>query len=239
MVIKLKEQTIELDIPKGVHPVFDSSIHLADIMDIEPNDKVLDLGCGSGILSIAAAKKGATLVVATDIDEEALNTTCDNARKNRCSGTILTLRGRWYDALKDLPYGIDKKFHVIIATPPQTPGNYNFGPRYGGIDGTMHFVPIIEGASLFLHPNNGRLWLLVISIAYASKIMEMLNNRFNKVDVVDRTRRFFTPIEYEKMGAGIFEHLCSQREKGLCEFYTDENGRYYFETLYIRASGIK
>jgi len=238
MIVELKLATIELDIPTGIHPVFDSSIHLANIIDIEPADKVLDLGCGSGILSIASAKKGASMVVSTDIDERALKATSDNARKNGCGDVILTLKGRWYDALKDFPYGEDTKFDVIIATPPQTPGRYNFGPRYGGTDGTIHFVHIIEGAPLFLHPEKGRLWLLMISITHVSKIMDMLKKRFYEVDIVERSRRFFTPAEYEKMGKGIFEHLCSQREKGLCEFYTDENGRYYFETLYIKASRI-
>ncbi len=238
MIVELKRATLELDIPTGIHPIFDSSIHLANIIDIEPADKVLDLGCGSGILSIASAKKGAAMVVSTDIDEGALKATSDNARKNRCKEIIFTLKGRWYDALKDFPYEKDTRFDVIIATPPQTPGRYNFGPRYGGIDGTMHFIPIIKGAPLFLRPEKGRLWLLVISITHVYKIMKMLKKRFYEVDIVERSRRFFTPTEYEKMGKGIFEHLCSQREKGLCEFYTDENGRYYFDTLYIKASGI-
>jgi len=47
-------------------------------------DKVLDVGCGSGILSIAACKLGAKHVFATDIDPQALLAIEDNARKNNC-----------------------------------------------------------------------------------------------------------------------------------------------------------
>lgn len=44
--------------------------------------RVLDYGCGSGILAIAAAKHGATEVDAVDIDEAAVQATEDNARAN-------------------------------------------------------------------------------------------------------------------------------------------------------------
>ncbi len=44
--------------------------------------KVIDYGCGSGILAIAAAKLGAEKVFAIDIDEQALTSTLSNAKKN-------------------------------------------------------------------------------------------------------------------------------------------------------------
>ena len=44
---------------------------------------VLDYGCGSGILAIAAAKLGAKTVDAVDIDEQAVQSSADNARVNR------------------------------------------------------------------------------------------------------------------------------------------------------------
>jgi ribosomal protein L11 methyltransferase len=49
---------------------------------ISPGDTVLDYGCGSGILAIAAAKLGAASVLAVDIDEDALVTARDNAVAN-------------------------------------------------------------------------------------------------------------------------------------------------------------
>jgi ribosomal protein L11 methyltransferase len=50
--------------------------------EIRGGERVLDYGCGSGILAIAAAKLGAGAVAATDIDPEALRTTAANARAN-------------------------------------------------------------------------------------------------------------------------------------------------------------
>ncbi|RIK04029.1 MAG: hypothetical protein DCC48_15105 [Acidobacteria bacterium] len=45
-------------------------------------DEVLDVGCGSGILSVAAAMLGAARVVAVDIDDEAARATTQNAGLN-------------------------------------------------------------------------------------------------------------------------------------------------------------
>ena len=52
-------------------------------------ERVLDYGCGSGILAIAAAKLGAQPVDGTDIDPGALETSAENARRN---GVVLGLR---------------------------------------------------------------------------------------------------------------------------------------------------
>ena len=50
---------------------------------------VLDYGCGSGVLALAAAKLGAGRVVALDIDPHALRATRDNAERNGVSGDCI------------------------------------------------------------------------------------------------------------------------------------------------------
>ena len=45
-------------------------------------DKVLDLGCGAGVLAIAAAKALKRIIFATDIDPDAIAVTLENARLN-------------------------------------------------------------------------------------------------------------------------------------------------------------
>ncbi len=51
--------------------------------NIRTGQTVLDYGCGSGILAIAAAKLGATEIVGVDVDEQAIIASKDNALKNQ------------------------------------------------------------------------------------------------------------------------------------------------------------
>jgi ribosomal protein L11 methyltransferase len=51
--------------------------------EIRGGERVLDYGCGSGILAIAAARLGASLVEAVDLDPQAVETTLANAQANQ------------------------------------------------------------------------------------------------------------------------------------------------------------
>lgn len=64
----------------GTHPTTRMCLRWIASHDVKP--RVLDYGCGSGILAIGAAKFGATDVVAVDIDEAAVQSTELNAAAN-------------------------------------------------------------------------------------------------------------------------------------------------------------
>jgi len=65
----------------GTHPTTTMCLQWLDGADLHGRE-VLDYGCGSGILAIAALKLGAHSAVAIDIDEQALIATAANARVN-------------------------------------------------------------------------------------------------------------------------------------------------------------
>ena len=65
----------------GTHPTTALCLEWLDAQDV-PGRQVVDYGCGSGILAIAAAKLGAATVLAVDIDPQAVIATRDNARRN-------------------------------------------------------------------------------------------------------------------------------------------------------------
>ncbi|GJM35418.1 MAG: ribosomal protein L11 methyltransferase [Saprospiraceae bacterium] len=69
--------------------------------------KILDYGCGTGILAILAAKLGAKPIIAVDIDQESYQNTIDNAKINGISG-ITTIHG----TLEDVP-GVG--YEIILA----------------------------------------------------------------------------------------------------------------------------
>lgn len=76
----------------GTHPTTQLCLALIEA-HLKPDEAVLDLGCGSGILAIAAAKLGAKFVLAADIDDDSIRATKENAEINGVADKIETLLG--------------------------------------------------------------------------------------------------------------------------------------------------
>jgi ribosomal protein L11 methyltransferase len=72
--------------------------------------EVLDVGCGTGILSIIAAKLGAKKVQAIDIDEVAVKVAIENITINKENSKINAFRG----ILSDIKLG-EQKYDIIVA----------------------------------------------------------------------------------------------------------------------------
>jgi ribosomal protein L11 methyltransferase len=75
----------------GTHPTTALCLQILDSLDVTGRT-VIDYGCGSGILGVAALKLGAASVTAVDLDPQALLATHDNARRNGVSSQI-TVQG--------------------------------------------------------------------------------------------------------------------------------------------------
>lgn len=71
---------------------------------VRTGDSVLDYGCGSGILGIAAAKLGAADVLGVDIDDKALEAARDNALRNGVEVRLQHSRA-----------ALDKRFDIVVA----------------------------------------------------------------------------------------------------------------------------
>ena len=73
----------------GTHET--TSLCLEFLAENPPNSlDIIDFGCGTGILAIAAAKLGAKRVLAIDNDPQAVTASTENAEKNNCSDVIKT-----------------------------------------------------------------------------------------------------------------------------------------------------
>jgi ribosomal protein L11 methyltransferase len=79
------QQVIRLDpglaFGTGTHPTTRMCLRWIASQNLKQR-QVLDYGCGSGILAIAAAKFGAQDITAVDIDADAVRATLDNAQAN-------------------------------------------------------------------------------------------------------------------------------------------------------------
>ena len=91
----------------GSHPT--TRMCLQWLVRERPTGSVLDYGCGSGILAIAAAKLGASEVVGVDIDPQAVRSAHDNAEANAVSAVF-------FDASNTLPGPYDTQtYDVVLA----------------------------------------------------------------------------------------------------------------------------
>ena len=90
----------------GLHET--TNLCIEQLQELNLIDKiVLDIGCGSGILSVVSSKLGAKEVFATDIDPLAIEATLENANLNKISN-INAVQGSLLD-------NVDKKYDVVVA----------------------------------------------------------------------------------------------------------------------------
>ncbi len=71
----------------GTHPTTALCLKWLDSIDLK-GQTVIDFGCGSGILAVAALLLGAKQAITTDHDPQALQATLDNARKNHVESRL-------------------------------------------------------------------------------------------------------------------------------------------------------
>ena len=76
----------------GLHPTTKTCLEAMELV-LKSRSNVLDIGTGSGILAIAAAKLGAKEVAAVDIDEVAVKTAAENIDLNGVSSIVSVQRG--------------------------------------------------------------------------------------------------------------------------------------------------
>ena len=95
--------------------------------------RVADIGTGSGILALAAARAGASHVTAVDVNPSAALTAAENARANGHSDRFTAVCSNLFSALAPVAL-----FDVIISSRPSFPGEprdiadraWHAGPNY-------------------------------------------------------------------------------------------------------------
>ncbi len=90
----------------GLHPTTQLCLRALET-ELQPGMRVLDMGTGTGILALAAAKLGAASILAVDNNQDAVVVTRRNARANKVSHLIRAVYGS-LDA-------VSGTYHLILA----------------------------------------------------------------------------------------------------------------------------
>ena len=144
---------VEIDFDRSeVYPPSHYAKNFVRILSEQPLSgmTVLDAGCGTGVLGIAAAKLGAT-VTCSDLNPGAIRWAEINAEKNNVS--IHCVQSEGIDEFVGR-----SKFDLVVCNAPSNPGTYNpvVTPRDNGPDGRQFLDSVLVNAPKILR-RNGRL----------------------------------------------------------------------------------
>jgi len=132
---------------------------LADSLEVTPGDTVIDVGCGSGILSIVAAKLGAARVLAVDTSEGVEDIGRANASDQGVADKIEFYRGDLFGAL---PVHLEADLIIgdVSGIPDELAAESGWFPSKtgGGPRGSELPIRMLEEAKRWLRPG-GRLLL--------------------------------------------------------------------------------
>ncbi|MCF6318541.1 MAG: 50S ribosomal protein L11 methyltransferase [Proteobacteria bacterium] len=135
----------------GTHATTALCLQWIDSSDLN-NLEIMDFGCGSGILAIAALKHGAKTVYCTDIDPQAIESTLANAKNNQVDGGISVIDANNVSEIKNL----DAVMANILAAP---------------------LLTLVETFHAMLK-NNGELIMSGILAEQADEIVAQFSHRF-------------------------------------------------------------
>ncbi|MGH9011987.1 MAG: 50S ribosomal protein L11 methyltransferase [Acidimicrobiia bacterium] len=86
----------------GVFTPTHTTVVMADALEINPGDVVLDVGCGSGVLGLVAARLGAARLIGCDVSAAAVDTAGENARRLGLSDCSEFHQGHLFDPVADV-----------------------------------------------------------------------------------------------------------------------------------------
>ncbi len=98
----------------GSHPTTILCVGLLEQF-VRSGDRMLDLGCGTGILSLAALKLGAATALAADIESESVQATLSNARLNDLAGRMEVRLGSLVEIVGPLVERGSDRFNLTVA----------------------------------------------------------------------------------------------------------------------------
>jgi release factor glutamine methyltransferase len=181
------DTSIEIDVGPEVYNPSDDSYLLLKVVDVSPEERFLEIGAGTGLLSIHAAKLGAR-VTAADVNPHAVECTKRNAAKN--SVRIDTVKS-------DLFEKVQGNYDVIVFNPPYLPGattstSWIERAWSGGDEGSETAVKFLNDAWKHLSPG-GRILIILSSVGGLMSVLKSARERYDS-EMLEEQHMFFESI---------------------------------------------
>jgi SAM-dependent methyltransferase len=169
---------------EGVFRPTHTSQLLAEALEIEPGDVVIDAGSGSGVLSFVAARLGAARVIGTDLSEEAIEFARENAHRLKLADRVEFRAGNLLDPVRG------ERANVVIGDVSGIPdeigrlaGWFPDG-RAGGPTGAELPSAMLDNMSEndVLEPG-GRMYLPTSTLAAHTRIVDVARRIFGAANV--------------------------------------------------------
>lgn len=172
---------LELHVSENTFRPSTISVLLAEALELEPGDTVVDVGCGSGILSIIAAKLGAGRVFGIDAAPDVVKVASDNAALHGVTSTTTFFQGDLFDPLPD-GLTADVVIGDVSGIPDVIAAESGWFPsrRGGGPRGSELPIRMLEGVQDVLR-KGGRLLLPTGTLQDEAAILEKARTVFEKL----------------------------------------------------------
>jgi release factor glutamine methyltransferase len=160
------------------------SMLLADALDIEDQSVVIDAGCGSGVLSIVAAKLGAGMVYGVDAAEGTVEVATANAEAQGVVDRVQFFQSDMFDALPDGELA-DVVIGDVSGIPDDLASVSGWFPSglSGGPTGAELPMRMLEEAKRLLR-KGGKLLLPTGSLQDESSIMDKARSVFGSIKML-------------------------------------------------------
>ena len=178
---------------KQVYEPSDDTFFLIDNLLVNENDLVLELGTGTGLVSIFASKKGKS-VVATDISPLALSCAKKNFDLNNVSLKIDLREGSLFEPILE-----SEVFDVILFNPPYLPADPDekqdilTSSWSAGKDGRMIINEFLNKCEEFLK-YNGKILLIQSTLSNPNETKKIVKEKNMRIEKLAEKSFFYEKI---------------------------------------------
>lgn len=180
------DKELDIETYEGVYAPSDDTYLLLNMIDVEGDERVLEIGCGSGIISLHCNARGCD-VLSVDKDENALNNTKSNAEKNDLD--ISVKKSHLFSNITE------EDWDIIIFNPPYLPKDefLSEDDRWdGGKRGDETLVKFLKKAEDHLN-HGGRVFTCYSSLSPTEHIEDVMEERY-EIDKIEQKEFFFETL---------------------------------------------